>query len=100
MIKNRRRDKRVAINLPAKWDGMSGGHHETKVEDMSMGGCFINTRGRVDPGELVNLEIKLPSGQWLQLRGEVTSCQPGIGFGLVFTFLTEEEQDLLRQLIS
>ncbi len=99
MNENRRKDNRVTINLAAKWDGMSGGY-EAKVEDMSMGGCFVNTPGRVDPGELVTLEINLPSGEWLQLRGEVTSYQPSIGFGLVFTFLTDEEQDLLRQLIN
>jgi len=65
-----------------------------------MGGCFINTRGQVETGEIVSLAIKLPSGEWLELRGEVTSYQPGIGFGLVFSFLTDEEEYALRQVIS
>ena len=65
-----------------------------------MGGCFVNTRGCVDVGEVVGIEIKLPAGQWLQLRGEVATYMAGTGFGVLFTFLTEEEEQSLRGLIS
>ena len=99
MNEDRRDDERVITNLPARWDGLSG-VHEARVEDLSMGGCFINTAGRVDIGEIVVLEMKLPSGEWLQLRGEVTSYQLGIGFGLLFSFLTDDEEYALRQLIT
>jgi Tfp pilus assembly protein PilZ len=99
MTEDRRNDERVVTNLQATWDGLSG-THEARVEDLSMGGCFINTTRRVDIGEIVVLEMKLPSGEWLQLRGEVTAYQPGIGFGLLFSFLTDEEEYALRQLIT
>jgi hypothetical protein len=33
----------------------------------------------------------------LQLRGEVASYQIGIGFGLMFSFLTEDEEQSLLQ---
>ena len=98
MSEDRRADERVSLNLPARWDGLAG-LHEARIEDISLGGCFINTRGRVDIGEVVGVEIRLPSGEWLQLRGEVTSFQPDIGFGLVFTFLTAEEEFAIRPLI-
>ena len=74
--------------------------HEAHLDDISLGGCFVNTRGRVDTGELISIEVRLPSGEWLALRGEVTSYQPGIGFGLSFTFLTGEEEEQLRDLMS
>lgn len=99
MIKNRRSDERVSINLPARWDGLSG-NNEARIEDLSMGGCFVNTRGCVDLGEIVGIEIKLPAGQWLQLRGEVATYMAGTGFGVLFTFLTEEEEQSLRELIG
>jgi hypothetical protein len=95
----RRTDERVTLNLPVRWDGMSG-TSEARIEDIGFGGCFVNTGGRVDVGELVGLEIKLPSGEPLLLRGEVTSYQAGIGFGVVFPFLTGEEEQALRELIS
>lgn len=99
MVKNRRIDERVSTNLPARWDGLSG-NHEARIEDLSLGGCFVNTTGRVDVGEVVGVEIKLPSGEWLQLRGEVASYQTGIGFGVLFTFLTDDEQQALREIVS
>ena len=99
MNEDRRDDERVVTNLPARWDGLSGAH-QARVEDLSMGGCFINSAGRVDIGEIIVLEMKLPTGEWLQLRGEVTSYQLGIGFGLLFSFLTDDEEYALRQLIT
>lgn len=99
MTDDRRTDERLPINLSARWDGGSGGH-EARIEDVSLGGCFINTAGRVDLGEFMVVEIKLPSGEWLQLRGEVVSFQEGIGFGVVFPFLTEDEERALRELIT
>lgn len=72
MPDNRRSDERVSLNLSAKWDGISG-THEGRIEDLSLGGCFVNTKGRVDVGEVVSVALKLPSGEWLQLRGEVAS---------------------------
>lgn len=99
MIKNRRSDERVSINLPARWNGLSG-KNEARIEDLSMGGCFVNTRGRVDVGEIVSIEIKLPAGEWLSLRGEVASYMPGTGYGVLFSFLTEDEEQALRELIS
>lgn len=99
MTKNRRSDERVTTNLPARWDGLSG-KNEARIEDLSLGGCFVNTKGRVDVGEVVGIEMKLPSGEWLQLRGEVASYMVGTGFGVLFTFLTEDEEQALRELIS
>ena len=99
MVKNRRIDERVPTNLPAKWEGLSGAH-EARIEDLSLGGCFVNTTKRVDIGELVSVEIRVPSGEWLKLRGDVCAYQPGIGFGVLFSFLTDDEQQALREIIS
>ena|SRR5687767_14252807 len=99
MVKNRRIDERVPTNLQARWNGIAG-THEARIEDLGMGGCFVNTTGRVDVGEDVGVEIKLPSGKWLKLRGEVCAYQTGIGFGVLFTFLTDDEQQELREIIS
>jgi len=99
MDKNRRSDERIATNLQARWDGLSV-KNEARIEDLSMGGCFVNTRGRVDIGEIVRVEMRLPSGEWLKLRGEVASYLAGTGFGVSFTFITEDEEQILRELIS
>jgi hypothetical protein len=48
----------------------------------------------------VNLQIKLPSGEWLPLRGRVASYQPGVGFGISFSSLSKNETAALKGLIS
>ena len=99
MTEDRRIDERMSTNLAARWDGQSGSH-EARIADLSLGGCFVNTTGRVEPGEVVSFSIRLPSGEWLPLRGEVVSYQQGIGFGLLFSFLTDEEEQALRELVT
>jgi Tfp pilus assembly protein PilZ len=73
--------------------------HEARIDDVSLGGCFVNTYGKVELHEDVNLEIQLPSGEWLPLRGKVASYQPGVGFGISFTLLSEEEAAGLKELM-
>lgn len=99
MTDDRRSNKRKRILLEAKWESMSH-THEARVDDVSLGGCFVNTYGRVELQEAVNLQILMSSGEWLALRGRVASYHPGVGFGLSFDAPTEEESAMLRELIE
>lgn len=94
----RRANQRIPLNLSARWSGCSG-VQEARIEDMSLGGCFVNTTGRVDIGEDVVVEIKLPAGDWLQLNGTVVAYQQGIGFGVEFSLLTEIDEEAIRELL-
>ncbi len=98
MNKERRTNQRIPLNLPARYDGLSGAQ-QVRIEDISMGGCFVDTRGQSEIGAAITIEINLPSGQWIQLHGEVTTCQPGIGFGVVFSLRTEDEIRSLEQVL-
>lgn len=99
MTTERRSNKRKRILLEAKWESMSR-THEARVDDISLGGCFVNTFGRVELNEQVNLQIMLPSGEWLSLSGCVASYQPGVGFGMCFNSLSEEKLAALEELIA
>jgi hypothetical protein len=99
MGKERRNDQRVAVNFPVKWHGASGGH-EGRLEDLSANGCFVNTRGPADVGEIVSLLIRLPQGGWLPLRGRVRFHQQLTGFSLSFSILDEKERQTLNSLIA
>ena len=98
MKDERRSAERFSLKVPVKWEGMAAAA-QAYLDDISMNGCFINTLGEVDLGEVITVHVHLPSGSWLPLRGQVTSYQPTIGFGMVFSSLTEEEKDGLRVLI-
>lgn len=99
MSGERRVNERKRVLLEAKWESMSRSH-EARVDDVSLGGCFVNTFGRVEPDESVNLQIQLPSGEWLPLQGYVASYQPGVGFGMAFDPLSEEETAILKELMA
>lgn len=99
MSDDKRSVNRVSVNLASKWCGVTG-THESRIEDLSVKGCFVNTTGAVDVGEIVSLLIKLPSGRWLPLRGKVVSCQQMIGFSLTFSILDEMERESLSKLVK
>src|SRR5919202_1936202 len=98
MSNERRSSERKRILLEAKWESLSR-RHEARVDDVSLGGCFVNTYAQIELGEDVNLQIQLPSGEWLPLRGKVASYQPGVGFGMSFTSLSEDETAALKELM-
>lgn len=95
----RRNTERKRVVLEAKWESMSR-RHEARVDDVSLGGCFVNTYGPVELDEPVSLQILLPEGVWLNLRGTVVTYQPGVGFGMSFSSLTGEEKSTLKELIA
>ena len=97
MRDERRKSQRVRISLPVKWFGMTG-IQEARLQDISTSGCFVDTSARAEVGATVSLQILLPSDEWLTLKGEVTSVQPGIGFGLAFNYETEFEEQSVKEL--
>lgn len=94
----RRSNERKHVLLEAKWESMSR-THEARIDDVSVGGCFVNTYGHVELDEAVNLQILRPSGEWLRIQGRVASYQPGVGFGMAFGSLNKDQTTVLRQLI-
>jgi PilZ domain-containing protein len=98
-MSERRNTERKRVVLEARWESMSR-RHQARVDDVSLGGCFVNTYGPVELNEAVSLQILLPAGVWLNLRGTVVTYQPGVGFGISFTSLTAEENATLQELIK
>jgi hypothetical protein len=99
MTDERRRDTRLNLTLDARWEGQSG-QHISRVGDISLGGCFIYAPGIVSLGELINVEIKMPSGDWLKLDGQVAFAQPHVGFSIRFSPLASEKKLLLLELLT
>jgi PilZ domain-containing protein len=99
MNDEKRKNERVSTNLSARCHGAAGAC-EGRVEDLSLSGCFINTKGNVDPGEVVSLLIQLPSGGWLPLRGKVVFFQQLTGFSVSFLRVEEKDREALEQLVA
>jgi hypothetical protein len=99
MNEERREEERVPVSLEVHWEGASG-RHTARISDISLGGCYLDTIGSAVPGEIIGLAIKLPDGDVLDLRGEVAYHLQNLGFSVCFTYLTDEEQYRLSQVIN
>jgi PilZ domain-containing protein len=99
MNDEKRASDRVTTNLPARWHGVSGAH-EGRIEDLSPAGCFVNTTGAVDVGEMVSVRVQLPSGAWLPLRGRVAFFHQMTGFSIAFAIDDDKQREQLNQLIK
>ena len=99
MNDEKRTSERVPVNLPTRWHGATGSY-EGRVEDLSVTGCFVNTKGAVDVGEVVSLLIQLPSGRWLPTRGKVAFYHQLTGFSISFSILDDKERETLNELVA
>lgn len=99
MDSDRRRSKRVSVNLEAKFFG-GAERGRARISDISVGGCYVETLVFISPGNKLTIEMKLPTGNWLRVMGEVMYYHPNIGFGMRFLGLTEPVLDVLANLVE
>ena len=98
MNSERRTSPRVQVPIDVVWHGASGQtvSRTTRIEDLSVSGCFLGSLAAVSPGERVHLEIHLPpKHEHLSIDAEVVYCQPNIGFGVRFLGLLTPAQHAL-----
>jgi hypothetical protein len=98
-MSDRRSENRLEVCLDAVWNGESG-NHKARVTDLSEGGCYVDTLGLAQVGEILSFKLQLPSGKWLEFTGEVAHQTPPLGFGLRFVDLTEAQIEKLRALLT
>jgi hypothetical protein len=96
---DRRSEQRCDVCLDALWDGKSG-NYSARVTDLSERGCYVDTLGEATVGEILRFKLQLPTGDWLDLIGEVAHETPPLGFGMRFIDLTDEQRETLCSLIS
>ena len=95
----RRSKPRLSVHLDAVWDGGEE-RHSARVTDLSEGGCYLDTVGEVMVGEIVAVRVLLPDDDWLYLDGEVRHHRHGVGFGVQFVELNEEQTENLQRLLE
>jgi PilZ domain len=96
MDDDRRSRPRLTVSLDASWDR----DHPARVTNLSEGGCYLDTVGEVMRGEIVGFRVLLPDGDFLYVEGEVRHYTAGVGFGVQFIDLNDEQQTNLKRLIG
>src|SRR4029453_17349024 len=87
---DRRKKPRLSVRLDAMWDSSTQAH-SARITNLSEGGCYLDTVGEVRRGEIVGFRVLLPDGDWLYLEGEVRHYTSGLGFGVQFVDLDENQ---------
>jgi hypothetical protein len=90
-----RRDERMGVPLEIVLE-FSSGKREARISDISLGGCYIDSIAGVTEGEIVRFKLALPDGGSEELAGVVVYVHEGVGFGLRFDDLTEEQKEAVR----
>ncbi len=91
--------EQVNVSLDIVWEGTAG-KYDARMSEISTEGCFIDSMGQEVMGETIKFRVRLPSGIWVALDGEVISREYPIGFEMRFTNLTGENLKLVTQVVA
>ena len=98
----RRRHPRAKVSIPVNWGMAPNCGFEGVIAILSPGGCLIQTRLHASRGQAVFVRMSLGGeGQDASvLRGHVKYEMDGIGLGVEFEGLTEEEQTTIGDILE
>ncbi|MGH9943164.1 MAG: PilZ domain-containing protein, partial [Pyrinomonadaceae bacterium] len=68
--------------------------------NLSAQGCFILSYARLARNEVVDGRVLLPTERWLDFRGGVAHYTEGVGFGIRFLGLTDEERAMIELVVD
>ena len=96
--RERRCFPRVRGPFDGSWTG-AGGAGTTRVWDLSLGGCYIDSMNDQRTGEPIHVEIALPEGR-VVADGEVVYSVPNQGFALRFIAIADDTRSILARAVD
>ena len=96
--RQRRRYPRIKINWFTRWGPTERCEEFGRITSLAPGGCFVQTVKEAARGQAVYVLLELPSAE--VVRGEVRYHMEGVGLGVQFTGLSDENRDDLGTLIE
>ena len=91
--------EQVIVSIDVIWQCRAG-KFDSRMSEVSMSGCFIESIGQEIFGETVVFSAHLPSGIWATFHGEVVNKEFLVGFELRFINLTQEKRRFLIQVMA
>jgi hypothetical protein len=97
MSRERRRAPRYQLVADAEIESpLSQEPIKARTSDVSLVGCFMNTKYALSPGTEIQLQIKY-EGASFAASGEVARSEASMGFGVSFGDMKAAQQMLLRK---
>jgi hypothetical protein len=95
---NKRRYERVVVDIPVRWGLTPDCPKEGRVLSLSVGGCFIRTPEKIDPRQIVYLDLWVPGAR--PLAGEVRYRVGNYGLGVEFKAAGSLTAEMLAHLVD
>ncbi|MBP7475709.1 MAG: PilZ domain-containing protein, partial [Pyrinomonadaceae bacterium] len=97
---NQRQHIRFSLDIPAIIYTKFGEKQETKLQQISIGGCFTGWEENIYTGDEFRMEIELPNGNYLPLQCRALYRFDHTGIGVRFVDVCEFEQELISKIIA
>jgi hypothetical protein len=97
---NQRQHIRFSLDIPAFIFTKFGEKQETRLEQISIGGCFTGWEENIYIGDEFRMEIELPNKNYLPLSCKALYRFDHTGIGVRFVDISEFEQELISQIIA
>lgn len=94
------RARRLRPPMHCYWGTTETCPRNGRITSLGVESCFVKTKAEAQEGQMLYVNLWLPTERWLLLRGRVAYRMPKVGFGLSFNDLTETEREMLRTLLE
>ena len=96
---DKREAKRVAHLCEVECEGQASRRLESRINDLSSTGAFVDSIVEFPQGTMVRLKFKLAETP-MDVNAEVRYSMPGVGIGVRFVDLTPEQQARLDEFVA
>lgn len=97
---NQRQHIRFSLDVPALIITRNGEKIPTKLQQISIGGCFSDWEDSILVGDEFRVEIELPNGNYLPLESKALYIFDNAGIGIKFIDISKFEQELVSKTIA
>jgi hypothetical protein len=97
---SQRQHIRFSLDIPAWIFTEYGEKRETRLQQISVGGCFTGWEENIYNDDEFRMEIQLPNGNFLPLQCKALYRFDQTGIGVKFIDVTRFEQELISKIIA
>jgi len=92
-------ERRRSQRFPFREDILIDGAKLCTSNEISEGGLFVSAIQIFEEGEVIDVTIPL-GGEQITVKGQVKYCQPGIGMGVMFHNLDDDQKIKIKKLVD
>ena len=97
---NQRQHIRFSLDIPAFIMSKFGERRETRLQQISIGGCFTGWEEDIYTGDEFRMDIELPNGNYLPTYCKALYRFEHTGIGVKFLDISKFEQELVASIIA